>query len=232
MTILIISDLHGNLEALEALPRNFDHLWVLGDLVNYGPNPAEVIQFVREHASAVVRGNHDHAIAFNEDPRCSERFRQMADETSRFTRSVLGEQDLNYLRNLPLKIGFEESGIRVLMCHATPGHPLFEYRTPESPLWFRDQAEPSSSVLLVGHTHLPFQLTSAGRSVVNPGSVGQAKHGRPEACYAKWEDSRITLHTVPYDFESTVRKLGSMPQSPAVYRDLSQVLRTGSAPVA
>jgi predicted phosphodiesterase len=61
MRIVIISDIHANLEALTSLPGGFDALWVLGDLVNYGPNPAEVVEFVRSTASLVVRGNHGHA---------------------------------------------------------------------------------------------------------------------------------------------------------------------------
>jgi hypothetical protein len=67
MKILVISDLHGNLEALEAITESWDERWVLGDLVNYGPNPSEVIDFVRRHASVVVRENHDHAIGHGAD---------------------------------------------------------------------------------------------------------------------------------------------------------------------
>jgi fructose-1,6-bisphosphatase len=62
--IVILSDIHGNYEALKALPEDYDELWVLGDLVNYGPQPSEVVEFVREKASLVVRGNHDDSVAF------------------------------------------------------------------------------------------------------------------------------------------------------------------------
>jgi protein phosphatase len=79
MKIVIISDLHGNLEALSALPEKYDQLWVIGDLVNYGPDPAAVVEFVRAKASVMVRGNHDHALGFGEDPRCSPAFREMAE---------------------------------------------------------------------------------------------------------------------------------------------------------
>ena len=113
MRVLIISDLHANLEAIGALPSDFDRLWVLGDLVNYGPNPAEVIEFVREKAAIVVRGNHDHSVGFDEDPRCSARFRAMAEETRRYTRSVLNEEHREYLRNLPLKATACVEGIQV-----------------------------------------------------------------------------------------------------------------------
>ena len=71
MKIVIISDLHGNYDALSALPESGDELWVLGDLVNYGPQPRAVLNFVRSHAAAVVRGNRDHAVGFDVDPRCT-----------------------------------------------------------------------------------------------------------------------------------------------------------------
>ena len=68
MRILIISDIHGNFDALAALQETYDELWVLGDLVNYGPDPAAVIDFVRSKAAVVVCGNHDYSIGFNQDP--------------------------------------------------------------------------------------------------------------------------------------------------------------------
>ena len=89
MKILIISDIHGNFDALAALQETYDELWVLGDLVNYGPDPAAVIDFVRSKATVVVCGNHDYSIGFNQDPRCSARFREMAEATRRYTNSVL-----------------------------------------------------------------------------------------------------------------------------------------------
>lgn len=83
------------------LPNHFDELWVLGDLVNYGPQPAEVIEFVRKWATLLVRGNHDDAVAFDRDPQCSPAFRSAAEETRRYTSSVLNEKHKNYLADLP-----------------------------------------------------------------------------------------------------------------------------------
>ena len=228
--VLIISDLHGNLEAVEALPKDFDLLWVLGDLVNYGPNPAEVIQFVRKNAAMVVRGNHDHSLGFGEDPRCSVRFRAMAEETGRFTRSALSAEDVHYLGNLPLKASTCVDNTRFLLCHATPSDTLFEYRREDSTLWLNDEVSSAINVVLVGHTHLPFYRPVKGHAVVNPGSVGQPKHGRPEACYATWEDGKITLGSAVYEFERTVQKLGRIGLSARVYEDLASVLRTGKPP--
>jgi len=62
--MVVISDLHSNFDALSALPEVGDELWVLGDLVNYGPMPSEVVSFVRAHSETVIRGNHDHAVGF------------------------------------------------------------------------------------------------------------------------------------------------------------------------
>lgn len=230
MRALIVSDLHANLEAVKALPSGFDRLWVLGDLVNYGPNPAEVIEAIREKATTVVRGNHDHSAGFDEDPRCSARFRAMAEETRRYTLSVLNEEQRKYLRDLPLKATMTVDGAQVLMCHATPSDPLFEYRLEESPLWLADEVEPDTDVELVGHTHIPFRRFLETRLVVNPGSVGQPKHGRAEACYAIWDDGRITLGSTPYDVERTVEKLRRLSLSAAVFEDLAFVLRNGRVP--
>jgi putative phosphoesterase len=232
MRVLIISDLHANLEALSALRSDFDQLWVLGDLVNYGPNPAEVIEFVCEKGAMVVRGNHDHSVGFDEDPRCSARFRAMAEETMRYTRSVLNEEYRKYLRNLPLKATMAVEGIHFLMCHAVPSDPLFEYRRAESPLWLADEVGSGINIELVGHTHVPFRRFLETRLVVNPGSVGQPKHGRAEACYAIWQDGMISLESVAYDVEQTVEKLRRLSFSARVFEDLAFVLRNGSAPTA
>jgi len=229
MRILIISDLHANLEALEALPTDCDRLWVLGDLVNYGPDPSAAIQYVREHAGVVVRGNHDHAAGFGEDPRCSARFRAMAEETCRYTRSALNEGELRYLRGLPLTAACEVEGGHYLLCHATPSDPLYEYRTADSDLWSAD-APTRSGVVLAGHTHRPFQRRCGDRTVVNPGSVGQPKHGRAEACYAVWEGGAITLGSAAYDVERTIEKLRRLPLPSAVCDDLASVLRDGRVP--
>lgn len=231
MRILIISDLHANLEALEALPKDSDQTWVLGDLVNYGPDPRAVIEYVRGRAALIVRGNHDHAAGYGEDPRCSARFRRMAEETCQYTRSELQERDLSYLRDLPLTASCEVAGSHFLLCHATPSNPLYEYRTAESKFWSNDPAD-YSGVVLAGHTHLPFQRTYGSRTVMNPGSVGQPKHGRPEAHYAFWRDGKIEFGAVSYDVERTVEKLRKLSFSAGVFEDLAFVLRNGRIPPA
>ncbi len=230
MKVLIVSDLHGNLEATRSLPTEHDELWVLGDLVNYGPNPSEVIEFVREHASFVVRGNHDDAIGYDRDPECSPPFRQLAEETGRFTMSVVTEQQREFLRRLPLSAGRDVDGLRFFACHAAPGDPLHEYRPADSDLWTKDAAKGFCDVLLAGHTHVPFCRSVGSRRVANPGSVGQSKQGGGRACYAIWEDGQLRLQSVEYAIEETVSKLRNMPVSSRVRDQLEVVLRTGSLP--
>lgn len=231
MRICIISDLHANLEALRALPQNYDELWVLGDLVNYGPDPAATIEFVRSRASLVIRGNHDHAVGFASDCGCSPRFLMMAEATRDFTIGALSAWDLRYLQQLPMSARRRVAETSFFLCHATPANLLYEYRQPDSPLWdISEEVSQDANVILAGHTHLQFSRRSSGRLVINPGSLGQSKMGNPLARYAVWEDGHLELNAFEYPVETTVRKIMAMPVSDDVQRDLIQVLRTGTVP--
>jgi len=231
LRILILSDLHANLEALQAIAEECDELWVLGDLVDYGPDPAAVIELVRRRAALVVRGNHDHAVGFDVDPVCSPAFRAMAEQTRRYSLAVLSEADRAYLRGLPLTAVREVAGVRFHLSHALPSQPLYPYCGPDSDRWVEEAERVEADVLLTGHTHLPFVRQIGCRLVVNPGSVGQPKHGRVEASYAVWEDGRIELRAAAYDVETTAAKIRAMPQSDVVREQLVPVLCTGRAGV-
>ncbi len=165
MKIAIISDLHANLEALNAFPEEFDELWALGDLVTYGPNPSEVIDGVRIRAALVTRGNHDHAAGAGEDPRCSEAFREMAAQTLTIARATIGAERRRYLAGLPLTAERTVDGVRFFLCHAVPSDPLFTYCREEPERWRLEVASLPADVVLVGHTHLPFVL-DLGRHIV------------------------------------------------------------------
>lgn len=235
MKIAILSDIHANLAALQSVAGSCDglscdELWVLGDLVNYGPDPGAVVDFVRRNAALVVRGNHDHAIGASADPRCSGPFREMARAMQAYTESVLSDEQKAYLRDLPATARRDVDGRRFFLCHAAPSDPLFRYAPPEREFWEREAAAVDADVLLVGHTHLPFILDAGATRVVNPGSIGQAKHGRCEARYAVWEDGRITLKSQPYDVEATVARLLALPIEQAIRHQLAAVLRHGSPP--
>jgi diadenosine tetraphosphatase ApaH/serine/threonine PP2A family protein phosphatase len=87
-------------------------------------------------------------------------------------------------------------------------------------------------VILVGHTHVPFVRTVGIRQIVNPGSLGQPKHGGPHASYAEWQDGVISLRTVPYPVERTVGKLRQLPLAADVVEALAHLLQTGNPPAA
>jgi len=226
--IALISDIHGNFEALKALPRDYDELWVLGDLVNYGPQPSEVIEFVHKNASLVVRGNHDDAVAFNRDPQCSPAFRQAAEETRRFTASILSDQDKGYLADLPHYRWVRRGRWTFYICHATPSDPLHKYCAGDITKWKSELVRAGTDFLCVGHTHMQFSLREGEQLVVNPGSIGQPKMENAKARYVIWENGSVTLRAYDYPVEKTVERIRSMPVSVATQEFLARVLETGT----
>jgi len=230
MKIVIVSDVHGNFDALSALPEKYNELWVLGDLVNYGPDPGAVIDFVKSKAWLIVRGNHDHAVGFNEDPRCSTRFREMAEATRRYTDSVLSFGHKHFLRHLPLLAETKRGSTRFYLCHAIPSDPLFGYCEADSSQWVEEVESVDADVILVGHTHVPSVQSFGSRLVVNPGSLGQPKTGSPEARYAIWENGKIELKSYSYPVEPAVAKVQALPIQDTLRDELSAILRTGEIP--
>jgi protein phosphatase len=230
--ILIISDVHGNAEALNAMTESYDELWVLGDLVNYGPEPVSVIHSVRQRATLIVRGNHDHAVGYDGDPRCSAPFRAMAEATRQQALKTLSEEDKHFLRDLPLTASVERDQRRFFLCHATPSDPLFTYCPTDSRAWVDEIAAVDADVILVGHTHLPFVRRIGNRTVVNPGSLGQPKDGGPDASYAVWQDGEFTLRKMKYPVDRTVAKIADLPLPTEITAALRHLLETGSPPTS
>jgi putative phosphoesterase len=230
MKIVIASDIHGNYDALSALPESYDELWVLGDLVNYGPEPKEVVESVIDSATLVVRGNHDQCIGYGVDPRCSAQFREVAEATRQFSDAVVTAEQKLYLRSFPLRIGVIRAHTRFWLCHATPGDPLYEYRKADSKKWVDECTQLHADVILVGHTHIPFMRPFNGQILVNPGSLGQPKTGKPDACYAVWENGQISLRTYAYPIDKTIEKIRLMPIDKNIQQKLITVLESGGLP--
>ncbi len=230
MKIAIISDVHANLAALKALPRDYDRLWCVGDLVDYGPRPLEVIREIRKEADVSVSGNHDYAVGNDADPQCSAPFRRLAAETLRYTRRLCSEEELAFLRSLPRHHEVTVGSTRFYLVHATPTDPLFAYCPSDSDRWSREVGAIRADVLIVGHTHTPFWQTVGSTTIINPGSLGQPKTGCPLACYAVWEDGKISLREYEYPLEETIRDIRAMPLSPQDQDALICVLRTGALP--
>ena len=198
--------------------------------MNYGPDPAAVIDFVRPKAAVVVCGNHDYSIGFNQDPRCSTRFREMAEATRRYTNSVLSFGHKHFLRHLPPFVETRHNNTRFYICHAVPSDPLFGYCEAGSPRWFTEVEDIDADIVLVGHTHVPSVQSLGSRLVVNPGSLGQPKTGSPEARYAIWEDGKIELKSYSYPVEPAVTKVQALPIQDTLRDELSAILSTGEIP--
>lgn len=237
MKFLILSDIHGNWPALRAVlaaAPEVDAILCLGDLVNYGPHPVECVRWARDETVPlwIVQGNHDRAFGCDEDPRCSGPYRPLAAAMQHATATKLSDNAKHYLASLPTMVEQTFSGVRCVLCHATPSDPLYAYLPPgaESKKWAVEVARAGApDFLFVGHTHLPFTLEIDGTVIVNPGSVGQPKTGDPRACCAIWDNDKVTLHRVAYDVQAVARDLEAcVPGETAA--QLIQILLTGGEP--
>jgi predicted phosphodiesterase len=238
---LVISDIHGNLAALEAVAREpHDAVVCLGDIVGYGPHPGACMRWIGEHANLVVQGNHDCAAGDRVSARCPPAFQRLADAVAPLVESQLTDSDRAFLSALPHWAFLDFPGGRSICVHATPGDPLYRAVGPDADAWLVEVAGVDAEVALVGHTHLQFDLSIAPvgqtpgrcRRVVNPGSVGQPLDGDPRAAYGVFEDGEIELKRASYPVERTVGALRrALPGSPAV--DIfATMLRTGRVSAA
>ncbi|HEY6443140.1 MAG TPA: metallophosphoesterase family protein [Candidatus Acidoferrales bacterium] len=230
MKVVIISDVHGNYDALSHLPEDYDQLWVLGDLVNYGPQPAEVIRFIRKRAVHVVRGNHDHSVGFGEMPRCSPRFREMAEMTRRYTEAALSDEDKEYLRSLPLQVDVWVGKMRCRLSHAPPSDLAFKTGQSHIEQLEDECRRVGADILLVGGGHECFGRKVGSMLLANPGSLGQPRSGEPVASYAVLKDGKLSFRSFHYPLNLTAEKVRAMPISAVIRSELIAILRTGLVP--
>jgi putative phosphoesterase len=228
MKLVVISDIHGNYDAWRALPEDYDELRVVGDLVNYGPQPGEVIAEVMARATLVVQGNHDNAVGYEDDSLWTPRYRMMAEATRRFTSSVLTDAQKSYLRDLPLHAKAERCGKRFHLTHAMPSNPLYGRCPPEGDQWAIEIETVAADNLVVGHTHVPFVRPIGDRILLNPGSIGQPRAGGALASYAVWRDGKWELKTYRYPVERTIAKLRALSLPQPVESQLIGILQTGT----
>jgi putative phosphoesterase len=235
MRLLILSDLHGNRAAVEAIHEPYDAMVCLGDLVTYGPDPRFCIDYVRERAGCPlgvrVRGNHDHAAAFGVEPRCVPAYEPLARATLEYTERVLTPDQRQFLGEAPLTAEFEFGGARFFCVHAAPSDPLYRYLGPEVPAAvFREEVERvSCDYLLLDHTHRPLHRRYGATTVFNPGSVGPPSDGDSRASYAIWEDGNLELKRVTYPVAHTVRELEALGLPEDVLLPLVGILMSGTS---
>ena len=234
MKILILSDIHANwlaLQAVLATEPKVDGFIILGDLVNYGPRPLECVRWAQENAEPgwIVQGNHDRALGCDEDPRCTVAYRPLAAAMQRHNAERLDVAARAYLTRLPAGEFNKVGNARCFLCHAIPSDPLYGYLEIKAPRVRWEQEIKSASMpdfLLLGHTHQAVMRLHGGTMIVNPGSIGQPKGGDPRAAYALFHDGNIVLKRAAYDIEAVAKDLiDSAP--PSVAHQLVTVLRTG-----
>jgi putative phosphoesterase len=208
MKLLIISDIHANWPALEAVLRaegSWDDVAFCGDVVDYGPHPVECLRWLARYARYRVRGNHDNALAFGVDCRCMGSFREASLATRAWHRTLLAPDDFAFLRALPTLDWFEWDRWHFRMSHATPQGDLFEYLAEDE--WEQQVKGLDSNYVILGHTHIQDMRRIGHLSVVNPGSVGLNRDGSGTACYAVHDGDGMTLKRVAYDFHRTIASL-------------------------
>ncbi|MEO8098846.1 MAG: metallophosphoesterase family protein [Acidobacteriota bacterium] len=234
MAYLILSDIHANLEALQAVLADaegcYDCILCLGDVVGYGADPNAVTDWVREEATAVVRGNHDRAAVGSEN---LETFNPAARASAMWTRRALTADNLRYLDALergPLRIE-EPLGVFNLV-HGSPLHEDHYVVELEDALLTKDLL--TTQVTFFGHTHLQGGFLFTPRNVaalssartlelepdyfylLNPGSVGQPRDGDRRAAYAVFsmEDQTVEYRRVEYDIDKAANKIlaAGMPE--------------------
>jgi predicted phosphodiesterase len=227
MRVAVISDIHANLHALEAVAHAIeqegtDEIWCVGDIVGYGPQPNPCCDWAAAHTELCLAGNHDLGVLGTLD---LAHFSDDAAAAASWTREVLTDQARGYLA------GLEPSGERdgIGLYHASPRDPVWEYvLTWEAA---RDAIDDSGcDVTIVGHSHVPLAIAEGddpvaghavggtevdlgGRWLLNPGSIGQPRDGDPAAAWLLLDlDARhASFRRTPYDVEATqaeIRELG------------------------
>ncbi len=224
MNILVLSDIHANIDALKAIlqnVKNLDEVIILGDLVDYGPDPDLVVDFVRSHGFRIVMCNHDFAAAFNEDCRCGTATKDLSVYTRKnITLRKLSGNDLKYLASLPKTIELDTPLGKALCIHATPRDPLFKYLYPwATPSEIRNEVLSTTlkyNIVLLGHSHHQYLRSQRGTWIANPGSVGQPRDGDPRAPALILSNDSIEFIRIKYDVDSVVKKLKELIADDAI----------------
>jgi predicted phosphodiesterase len=231
MRYLVLSDIHSNLEALEAAldaaaAAGWDRLLVLGDLVGYGADPNAVVDRIRAlNPAVIVRGNHDKVTSGIEDP---EGFNRIARQAAEWTYNTLTDENRSYLAHLPAGPAVVDDLVEV--CHGTPQDEDAYVASEIDAL--RALKEAQRPFCVFGHTHIPcafrlgdtefelmlrrarggetLEINRGFRYLVNPGSVGQPRDGDPRAAFAivdAGDAPAMTWFRVPYPIKNAQAKV-------------------------
>lgn len=224
MHLAILSDVHANLDALDAVLQDVDikkirDILFLGDAVGYGPDPNECVELIKERCNVIVAGNHDWGVIGRTDITY---FNEYARTAIEWTVEVLTEENLRILKSFPIQEKMEKEDM--LLVHSTPKEPE-EWHYLLS-LW---DAEINfdyfhSKYCFLGHSHFPFIIEKlpsgelltykekaskgqAERYIMNVGSVGQPRDGDPRASYAVVDDEKMEIVRVSYNIGAVQKKM-------------------------
>jgi len=229
MRVLVISDIHANLTAFQAVlddaKGQWDFVWCLGDVVGYGPDPNECVDLLRTLPHLCLAGNHDWAALGRLDVRT---FNSDARKAVTWTAETLRSDNLEYLAALPTTFVIGP----YTLVHGSPREPVWEYIL-DPLIATLNMSHFETPYCLVGHTHTPvvFEMVSergdteaslpvygrprslnGQRQIINPGSVGQPRDSNPQAAYAFLDVERAVFEhrRVPYDVAAVQRRMAAI----------------------
>ena len=212
MKFAVISDIHANLHALQAVWEDIegqspDLVYCLGDLVGYGAFPNEVIEFISERDISTVMGNYDEGVGFDMEE-CGCAYKTVEEDrlgrlSLLWTRRRTTAENKAFLQELPLQIRLEGRRPYLLLVHGSP-RKINEYLYQDRPeaSFERIAKLAGTDVLLFGHTHLPYTKTTNGTLFINAGSVGKPMDGDPRGSYAIVRTggrTKVEIRRVRYD---------------------------------
>jgi putative phosphoesterase len=206
MKLALVSDVHGNLPALEAVLDDIDDVDDIicgGDIVGYNPWPAECVERVREACSVVVRGNHDRHVQSPDEYSHND----MARAGLEHARKELSNDQLVWLLTHTGWTEFAGERFQLAHSHPDPEH-LDAYVEPRDFPRMRPYLDDHDGLVL-GHTHVQHEATIDGKLIVNPGSVGQPRDGDARAAYAVLDtnDVSVDLRRVEYDIDRVITRV-------------------------
>ena len=216
----IISDIHGNHVALEAVLARLDEMGVteticLGDVAGYYSQINQCCETLRSRGIFTLMGNHDYYLAKNEEcPRSNS-----ANRCLDYQRSIISKDNLEWLSSLYSKT--EKHGISIV--HGGWNDPLDEYVRPSREYFSAFPGQYFAS----GHTHVPCIFSDGGKIYCNPGSVGQPRDGNPEAAFATWDGSAFSLFRTEYDIAAIQQHMASAGFDRYFYENLAMGTQIG-----
>ncbi|WP_160690122.1 metallophosphoesterase family protein [Clostridium sp. C2-6-12] len=217
MKIAVISDIHGNVDALstfleDVATQNVDTIICLGDLVGYGPYPNEVISLIRKKHILCIKGNYDTSVVDNEYSYIRET--SINSFSLPWTVNELTEENRLFLQNLPSTISLTIEDKKLLFVHGSP-YKINEYLLKDADNTINIMNSIKEDILFCAHTHLPGIKKFDDKLYVNCGSIGKPKIGRPNITYCLFNidaqtGSSSEIKEIPYDFRNIVKHMNKL----------------------